>query len=90
MNLSPKQLDEQASVHIDEWLDFDSERCKELDDNRPFTKKCMKVGFEAGMMVTDSLGRIWCKDSKTGQLHPFHFEYGKKRIGFKIATKASN
>lgn len=87
--ITAKELDLQNTIHIDDWLDFDSERCKDVDDNRAFTKHCMKLGLEAGFMFADSMGRLWCK-GKDDKYYPYHLEYGKKKYGIRQAKKALN
>ncbi len=90
MKLSAKQLDLQSKVIINEWLDFDSDKCKQLDDNRDFTKKCLKYGFEDGYMFTDEMGRVWGENKQTGEFYPFHFNIGKKLYGYRLSKKAAN
>jgi hypothetical protein len=86
--MSPKELDAQSPVKIDEWLDIDGERCKELDPDRKNTKFFMKIGFEDKFLFTDISGRIWGRGSDN--YYPFHFNIGKKLYGFRIAKKAAN
>ena len=52
--LTPQQLDAQSTVHLHSWVDVDSERHKEIDDNLPFTKKIIRLDF----LMIDSLGRL--------------------------------
>jgi len=89
MNLSPKQLDQQSTIKIDEWIDIHSERCKEMDDLRSFTLKCMRIGLEDQFLFTDRDGRLWGK-GKEGKYYPFHLEDGKKLIGLRLSIKAAN
>ena len=84
-NLSPQQLDSQSKINIHSWVDIDSERHKEIDDNLSFTKKIIRLDF----LMIDSLGRLWGKNDD-GQHYPFHLEYGKKLIGLRISKRASN
>lgn len=57
MPLSPTYLNSQSQIAIDEWLDIDSELCREIDDNYEFTKKILRLGFEdPPFLFTDSLG----------------------------------
>jgi hypothetical protein len=87
--MSPQELDAQSSTKVERWIDVHSQECRDMDDTREFTLKCLKIGFEDGYMFTDSLGRIWCK-GQDGRMHPFHFEYGKKLIGYRLPKTAAN
>lgn len=74
--MTPEQLDAQSAIKIDKWVDLESEDAKLMDDNRDLTKKMLRIGFEEGVMITDSDGRVWGHDPKGGPWFPFHFEYG--------------
>lgn len=90
MDLSPKELDAQSPVQIDEWVDLDSERWRDTDNDPTLTKDWLKKGLaEPPFMFLDSLGRVW-GSGKNGNFYPFHYEYGKKRIGIRIAKRAAN
>ena len=95
----PEELDAQSEIQISRWLDVDSTECKELDDNRPFTKKIILMGFESNgtndpaFMYTDSLGRIFGHDPHHPEKphYPLHFTAPNgELIGFKICKKAAN
>lgn len=89
--MNSKELDAQNIIKIDEWVDIDSERWREVDDNPSFTKKIIRLGFEEPpFLFMDSLGRLWGKSKETERYFPFHLEYRKKLIGFRISKKASN
>lgn len=89
--MNPKELDAQNIIKIDEWVDIDSERWREVDDNPSFTKKIIRLGFEEPpFLFADTLGRLWGKSKETERYFPFHLEYGKKLIGFRISKKAAN
>ena len=88
--MTPQEFDAQSPVKIDKWLDIESSDAKDMDSDRDLTKKMIRIGFEDGWMVTDSLGRIWGKSESKGTYFPFHFEYGKQLIGYRIAAKAAN
>jgi hypothetical protein len=83
--LKPSELDKQSPVSLDGWVDIDSERFKEVDDNPSFTKKIIRLGI----VNPDSLGRLWGKN-KDDVYYPLHLEYGKKKYGIRIAKKAAN
>lgn len=88
--MTPAQLDAQCPVKIDRWVDVHSDECKVIDDDLHwFTLKCMKIGFEDGWMFTDSLGRLWGK-GKDNKLFPYHTEYGKELVGYRISARAAN
>jgi hypothetical protein len=93
--MTPKEYDLQNKVDINRWIDIDSAEAELLDDNREFTKKCIKLGFEDGgpsnppFLFLDFSGRIWGK-GKDNSFYPFHLEYGKQLIGLKISKKALN
>lgn len=88
--LTPKELDAQSPVVINRWIDIDSEESKAKDEDRQLTKKMQMIGFEDGWMSTDSFGRIWGYDEVRDIYYPFHFEFNKELIGYRIATKAAN
>lgn len=89
MNLKPTELDSQSPVKIDEWLDIDSDRCKQVDDNRPITKKWMAMLMADKTLQTDSMGRVWGQ-GKEGQWYPYHLESHGKLYGIRVAKQASN
>lgn len=91
---SPKELDAQSVIKIDEWLDVSSQRCKDIDDDYALTKRMLKVGFEEpAFLACDLDGRIFGR-GENGRYYPFHFEYGhgdsKKLIGYRLSSKAAN
>lgn len=88
MILSPIELDKQSDVTIDEWVDLDSSRWRDTDEDCSFTKKTINMLLGEDLF-TDSLGRLWIQSSG-GKYYPFHYEYGKKKLGVRIAKKASN
>ena len=91
MTLSPKQLDVQAKIKIDYWLDVESERCKEIDNNYAFTKKMIKMLYDQSpqYLFTDNLGRFWgCGED--GVYYPFHMEYNGQLVGYRLSKKAAN
>ena len=57
MDLSPKQLDEQSSVQLDGWLEMDSEKWREADDNPNLTRKWLRMLLGNALFV-DKLGRV--------------------------------
>lgn len=87
---SPKELDAQSIIVIDEWVDLDSERWRDTDTDPALTKEWLALIFsEPGGLFLDTNGRIWGK-AEGGTWAPFHYEYGKKLIGIRIAKKAAN
>lgn len=80
------ELDNQCEITLDGWVDLDSARHKEVDDNIAFTKKIIKLG----LVEPDSLGRLWGKSNQSDRYYPLHLEYGKKKYGIRIAKKAAN
>lgn len=87
---SPKELDAQSKIKLDGWVDLDSERWREVDDDPGLTKKFIRLGFkEPAFFFTDSDGRIWGK-GEDGLYYPYHLEYGKKKYGIRINAKAAN
>lgn len=90
MDLSPKELDEQSTIHVDRWIDVYSEECRMMDDNHKFTRHIMKVGFQdPPFLFIDSAGRVWGKGNSPNY-YPFHMEYGSQLIGFRLPKKAAN
>lgn len=88
--LTPAQLDAQCAVHIDEWVDIDSERAKDIDPDHALARKWLKMGVEANFLKVDSNGRLWGKGKDGERWFPLHFEYGKKLVGYRISAKAVN
>jgi len=86
---SPRELDTQSPVKIDRWVDIDTQEWRDLDEDPALTKKMMKIGFEANVLFTDSMGRIWGK-GEGGKYYPFHFDKGPKLYGFRLSKKAAN
>jgi hypothetical protein len=87
---SPKELDAQSIVKIDEWVDLGSERWRDTDDDPALTKQWVKLLMsEPAYLVADSYGRLWGK-RKDGGYDPYHYNYGKKLIGIRLAKKAAN
>jgi hypothetical protein len=88
--MTPQQLDAQSLIHIDEWVDLDSERWREVDDDPALTKKFLRILLQdPPALIADDLGRLWGK-GKEGRMYPYHLEYGRKLIGIRIAKKALN
>jgi hypothetical protein len=85
---SPKELDAQSKIRIDEWVDVESERCKEIDDDYALTKRIVKMLYPE-YLFTDTLGRLWGR-GEDNLFYPYHFTYGKKQIGFRLSNKAAN
>lgn len=90
LELNPEQLDAQCPVKIDRWIDIDSEEAKRIDDNRAFTKKIIKIGFEGSYLFIDTHGRLWGKTKKCDQYSPLHIEHGNKLIGYRMSKNAAN
>ena len=88
--MSPKELDMQSPVVIDKWIDINSDQARMLDDDLDLSKKMMRIGLEANMMFFDNDGRMWGRDEKKSICYPFHFESGKKLIGYRSCKKAAN
>lgn len=87
---TPEELDKQSEIQLDGWVEVGSERWREVDDDPALTKRWLRMGFmEPPFFFTDSLGRVWGK-GENGKWYPFHTEYGKKKYGFRISTKATN
>lgn len=89
VKLTPEELDLQSSVVLDDWVDIDSERWKDTDDNPMFTKKILRMGM-GDFLFVDTLGRVWGKSKEENKFYPFHYEYGKKKYGYRIPGKAAN
>jgi hypothetical protein len=87
--MNPKELDKQSPIKIDQWLDIDSEDCKDRDPDHSLTKKWFKIGVEDNFLYVDSLGRIWGMGEK-GYFYPYHFNVGKKLYGYRMSVMAAN
>lgn len=90
LETSPKALDAQSIIIIDEWVVLDSPKHKETDEYYSFSKQLLQTGSENGFLQIDSLGRIWVRAEKDDQFYPYHFERGNKLYGLRIATQAAN
>ena len=90
MILSPKELDAQCPVQLDGWVDIDSERWREVDDDPGLTKRWLKMlTADPPALHLDIHGRIWGQNS-VGVWFPYHLEYGRKKFGLRLPKKASN
>jgi hypothetical protein len=87
---SPQELDQQAKIIVDEWLEVDSDLCRQMDDNYLLTKKIIQLGFqEPAYLFADSNGRLWGKGVDKCW-YPFHFIHNGKIIGYRLSKKAAN
>jgi hypothetical protein len=96
---SPEELDAQSPVKISRFIDIDSQECKEMDEDRAFTKKLILMGFEGNgpddppFMYLDKNGRIWGRNPKnpSSPHYPLHFTSPRgELIGYKMSKKAAN
>jgi hypothetical protein len=85
---SPQELDRQCKISIDRWVDIYSEDCKLMDSDHQLTVKWFKMFLNDALFV-DTKGRIFGK-GKDGSWYPYHFEYGKQLIGYKLSAMAAN
>jgi hypothetical protein len=85
LTLTHKELDAQCTIQLDGWVELGSERFLEVDDDPALTKKWLKMLLGEGLF-TDSLGRVWGKGDTNW--YPYHVQYGKKKFGIRISTKA--
>lgn len=86
--MNPQELDDQNKILIEKWLDIDSEELRYKDQDRKFTRYCLKAGLKDGFLIVDSLGRVWLKS--TDKYFPYHINVGKKNFGIRVAKKAAN
>jgi hypothetical protein len=87
---SPQELDRQAKIIVDEWLEVESDLCRQMDDNYLLTKKIIKLGFqEPAYLFADSNGRLWGR-GEDDHYYPFHFIVEDKVIGYRLSKKAAN
>jgi hypothetical protein len=87
---SPKELDVQSKIQLDGWVDLDSERWRETDNDPSLTKKWLRMLMqEPAYLFTDADGRVWGK-GEDGHYYPYHYEYGKKKYGIRLPKKAAN
>jgi hypothetical protein len=84
----PKTLDAQARVQVDRWVDLYSVECRDLDSGYKLAIEWFKM-LEGTNLFTDSNGRIFGKGND-GTWYPFHFQAGKKLIGYRVSAKAAN
>lgn len=89
LELSPKALDAQSIVSIDEWVVLDSPKHKETDADYASSKGMLVTCNDNNFLKIDSLGRIWVHGANE-EMYPYHYEYGSKLYGLRIATAAAN
>lgn len=89
VELSPKELDAQSIISIDEWVVLDSPKHKETDDYYAISKSLLETSSGNGFLQADSLGRLWVRGVNQ-EMYPYHYEYGNKNLGLRIATIAAN
>ncbi len=90
LETSPKDLDAQSVVVIDEWVIVDSPKHKESDEYYAASKGMLQTGSDAGFIMIDSNGRLWVMAENENQFYPYHYERGNKLYGLRIATQAAN
>jgi hypothetical protein len=90
LSLTPEELDRQSPIKIDKWLDIDSEECKDKDPDHALTKKWLKMCAKDNFLQVDKHGRVWGKGPNQESYFPYHFDYGKKKYGFRLALAAAN
>lgn len=88
IELSPKVLDAQSIVRIDEWVVLDSPKHKETDEYYASSKNMLETCSEDFLKI-DSLGRLWVHGADE-EMYPYHYEYGNKLYGLRIAIAAAN
>jgi hypothetical protein len=87
---SPQELDQQAKIIVDKWLEVESEDCRKMDQNYFLTKRIIELGFqEPAYLMADQNGRLWGRGVDQ-YWYPFHFEYDGQLIGYKLSKKAAN
>lgn len=87
--MTSQELDRHIEVELEEWLDINSARLQEMDDDPALTRWFLKLGLEGGFLQTDSEGRVF-GEKEDGTYFPFHVESNGKKYGIRLATKASN
>lgn len=87
--LSPAQLDAQGRVQITEWVDINSPKAQELDDDPVLSVKWLVLGVQSGFICIDTMGRLWGAGDH-GSYYPYHFQHGTNLYGYKVSTRASN
>ena len=89
--LSAKELDEQCQINLESWIELDSQRWRDLDDDPSFTKRVLKVALEEpAFLYFDIQGRLWGKGNE-GNYFPFHIETSNgKKYGIRVSKKAAN
>jgi hypothetical protein len=89
LETSPKALDAQSIVTIDEWVVLDSQKHKETDADYASSKNMLVLCSKNGFLQADSLGRLWVLGMNQ-EMYPYHYEYGNKNFGLRIAAIAAN
>ena len=86
---SPKELEAQSSIHVDEWVEVGSPRFHKLlaEEDQYSFYYILQVGLrEPPFLLTDSLGRLWGKGNGD-KWFPFHDIIRGKVIGYVLPSK---
>lgn len=86
---TPKELDAQSTIKVDEWVDVESEKFQQVCQERGAFDYILKVGLrDPAFIHADALGRLWGKGSH--EWFPFHDVIDGRTYGYRISKKASN
>ena len=89
LETSPKVLDAQSIIIIDEWVVVDSPKHKETDADYVSSKKMLEICSGNGFLKADRDGRLWVHGLNE-EMYPYHYECGSKNYGLRIPTIAVN
>jgi len=87
---TPAELDRQAPVHVDEWVEIGSPQFQEIVGDLRSFHYILKMGLqEPAFLHVDNCGRLWGKGDGDGWF-PFHDVVGGKTYGYKMSARAPN
>lgn len=91
IEMSPKDLDAQSVIQVDEWVDLGSQKHRDTDEWYVLSTSLLEKSSENGFLKIDSLGRLWVHGIDQEFL-PYHYDSkaGNQFLGLRIATAAAN
>jgi hypothetical protein len=89
LEISPKALDAQSIVTIDEWIILGSQKHKDTDADYVISEGLLQISSSNGFLKIDSFGRLWAQGIDE-EMYPYHYEHGSKLYGLRIVSAAAN
>lgn len=89
IEMTPQALDAQNSVQLEEWVSFDSQKHKDIDEDYKISARLLETAVQNSFLRVDKLGRLWVLGPNT-EVYPYHIEKDNKHYGLRIPQIASN